>query len=151
MCIVPVLCTRMIWKGSLVVVFVLLLVLWLYNMSFRRPRCFDKQPFIYRPMTILSWHVCVLIYYTNFALLLLSTLLIYYIHVYKHSFQEMYPSSLDYVSLMVSSPVSLVGHVPCLVHLDVARRSFRRVCPSLVTGEFVVGFFLHFFGSSGKW
>jgi len=39
---------------------------------------------------------------------------------------------------MVSFPVSWVEPVPCPVRLGVVRRSFPRVCPSLVTGEYLV-------------
>lgn len=53
----------------------------------------------------------------------------------NNSFLEMYPSSPDFVSLMVSSQVSSVERVPSLVRSDAARRSFRRVCRSLVIGE----------------
>ena len=132
MCIVTVLCTRMM-EGSLVLLFVLLLVLRLYVVS--------SSPILTATIHLPAddyYHdmLCVLIY-TNFSTsTTIYTLDIYHYIIIPNSFQEMYPSSPDYVSLMVSSPVSLVGHVPSLVRLDVVRRSFRRVCPSLVTGEF---------------
>jgi hypothetical protein len=61
----------------------------------------------------------------------------------NYSFQETYPLSPDYVSLMGSFPVSSVERAPCPVPLGVVRRSFPRVCPSLVTGEFDNLLFIH--------